>query len=100
MKTFRNLYPRIGDFENLYRAYRKARRGKRSRPDVATFEFNLELELFDLQEELLAQSYQPGRYRHFTIYERKPRRCEPLQKYERAGRHRACPSRVKVLQWG
>jgi len=42
MKTYKRLYPRIYDFENLYWAFRKARKGKRSRPDVATFEFNLE----------------------------------------------------------
>ena len=35
MKTYKHLYRRIGAFENLYAAFRKARRGKRSRPDVA-----------------------------------------------------------------
>ena len=29
MKTYRNLYPMVYDFENLYHAYRKARRGER-----------------------------------------------------------------------
>jgi hypothetical protein len=29
VKTNRNLYPQVYDFENLYLAYRKARRGKR-----------------------------------------------------------------------
>ena len=55
MKTYKRLYPRIYDFENLYWAFRKARKGKRSRPDVAAFEFNLELELRRLQEELAAE---------------------------------------------
>ena len=35
MKTYRNLYPQVYDFENLYWAYRKARKGKRGRPEVA-----------------------------------------------------------------
>ena len=40
-KTFKNLYPAICDFENLYRAHRQARRGgKRKRPAVAEFEHN------------------------------------------------------------
>ena len=39
MKTYRNLYPWICEFENPYRAYRKARRGKHNRPDVAAFAF-------------------------------------------------------------
>lgn len=42
MKTYKHLYPQIHDFENLYWAFRKARRGKRKSPDVAAFEFNLE----------------------------------------------------------
>ena len=36
MKTYRNLYPRIYDFENLYLAYRRARKGKRGRPREQT----------------------------------------------------------------
>ena len=38
MKTYKNLYPQIYDFENLYLAFRAARKGKRSRVDVATLE--------------------------------------------------------------
>jgi hypothetical protein len=29
MNSYRHLYPQITDFDNLYRAWRKARRGKR-----------------------------------------------------------------------
>lgn len=38
MKTYKNLYPQVCDFENLYIAYRKARRGKRGRAQPAMFE--------------------------------------------------------------
>ncbi len=31
MKTYRNLYGQIVSFENLYLAFRKARKGKRGR---------------------------------------------------------------------
>ena len=41
MKTYKNLYPQITNFGNLYDAWRKARRGK---PTVA-FEQNLDAEL-------------------------------------------------------
>jgi hypothetical protein len=67
MKTFKNLYPPICSFENLYRAYRAARRGKRDREDVAMFEFDLEGNLLRLQSELQAQTYQPGNYHNFYI---------------------------------
>jgi RNA-directed DNA polymerase len=60
MKIYKNLYPQICAFDNLYLAFRKARLGKRGRPDVAAFEQDLELELPQLQEELLTESYRPA----------------------------------------
>jgi RNA-directed DNA polymerase len=90
MKTYKYLYPRIYAFENLYLAFCKARQGKRSRPDVATFEFNLELELPKLQEELADETYRPGPYRHFTLYERKPRRISAAPFRDRVVHHALC----------
>ena len=40
-KTYRHLYPSVCSFENLYLAWRKARLGKRSQPEVAAFEMDL-----------------------------------------------------------
>ncbi len=73
MKTYKNLYPQICSFESLYQAYREARRGKRERPAVANFEFDLDANLLKLQAELQTQTYQPGKYRNFYIYEPKQR---------------------------
>ena len=42
MKTLRNLDPSVWSFEILLSAWRRAARGKRSRPDVADFELRLE----------------------------------------------------------
>ncbi len=73
MKTYKNLYPQICTFENLFLAYHAAARGKRGKPEVAAFEQYLEPNLFRLQEELLTQTYQPGPYTHFPIRDPKPR---------------------------
>jgi hypothetical protein len=35
VKSYRDLWPRITSFENLYLAFRRARRGKRDRAEVA-----------------------------------------------------------------
>jgi retron-type reverse transcriptase len=72
--TYRHLYDQIYGFEHLLAAYRRARRGKRSRPDVAAFEFRCEDELLRLSEELREGSYQPGRYRRFYAVENGKRR--------------------------
>jgi len=90
MKTYKQLYPRIYEFENLYLAYRKARKGKRNRRDVAAFEFNLEFELPQLQEDLASETYRPGPYRHFTLYERKPRRISAAPFRDRVIHHALC----------
>ncbi|MBI4003061.1 MAG: group II intron reverse transcriptase domain-containing protein [Nitrospira defluvii] len=73
MTRIDGLWGPLTSFENLLRAYRRARRGKRKRPGVAEFGLNLERELLSLQRALRDGTYQPGDYRLFTIYERKPR---------------------------
>ena len=54
LKTFTNLYPKITTFENLYLAYRQARKGKRANVAVADFELNFESILLNLQEDLIS----------------------------------------------
>lgn len=73
MKRLDGIWNAVTSFENLLSEYRKARRGKRSTRGVAEFGLNLEHELLALQRSLQDGTYQPGEYRLFTIYERKPR---------------------------
>lgn len=73
MKRLGGIWPQVVNFANLLYAYRKARRGKGRSPEVARFALNLEHELLALQRELVSGTYQPGAYRLFTVYERKPR---------------------------
>ena len=73
MKRLRDLWPQLIAFDNLWRAWRQARCGKSRSAGAVAFELNLERELLALQRELADGSYQPGAYRLFTLYERKPR---------------------------
>ncbi|MEN8260451.1 MAG: RNA-directed DNA polymerase [Pseudomonadota bacterium] len=73
MKRLGQVWAEVVSFENLLLAYRKARMGKGRSPAVAHFALNLERELLTLQAQLHDGSYQPGAYRLFTVYERKPR---------------------------
>jgi RNA-directed DNA polymerase len=90
LKTYKNLYPQICKFENLYQAYRLARRGKRDRAAVADFEFNLEANLLRLQDELQAQIYAPGAYHNFYIYEPKRRLVSAAPFRDRVVHHALC----------
>lgn len=54
-----NLWSEVTSFDNLWLAFKKAARGKRSKSTVAEFEFNLEPNLIQLQQELREGGYQP-----------------------------------------
>lgn len=87
-KTYKDLYPKICSFENLYRAHRKARKGgKRKRPPAAAFEHDLGENLLRLQEELRERVYRPGPYRSFIIVERKERKISAAPYRDRVVHH-------------
>lgn len=63
----------ITNFENLYRSYRNAKRGKSHNGSCARFQ-NMSLEgIHLLKEQLENQTYQIGKYSQFKIYEPKER---------------------------
>ncbi len=90
MKSYKNLYPNIHTWENLEAAYRKARRGKRSRPPAADFEMAWESRLLRLQAELAAKTYQPGPYHSFYIHEPKKRLISAAPFPDRVVHHALC----------
>ncbi len=90
MKRQGNLYSKVWAFENLYRAYRKARREKRYRPDVLRFTFSLEEELLILEDELKNRRYRPGKYRSFIVRDPKPRRIKAPPFRDRVVHHALC----------
>ena len=90
MKRYGNLYPELCSFENLWLAAKKAEKGKRSRPEVARFNLRLESELFELQQQLRQQSYQPGVYRQFVVREPKLRLISAAPYRDRVVHHALC----------
>lgn len=69
-----SLYQTISSFDNLYKAYRLVRCGKRHKRIQQEYEFNLELNLVKLQRKLKNPCrYHPKGYNKFTIYEPKMR---------------------------
>ncbi|MEA3411592.1 MAG: reverse transcriptase/maturase family protein [Pseudomonadota bacterium] len=87
MKRLGGIWDSVVSFENLLLAYRKARRGKGDRAEVARFSLNLERELLSLQRQLKGGDYAPGDYRLFTIYERKPRQIAAAPFRDRVVHH-------------
>ena len=90
-QTFKHLYPQIYAFENLYQAFRKARKGgKRKKESVAAFELDLEANLWQLHAELRTQTYRPGPYHNFYVQERKRRFISAAPFRDRVVHHALC----------
>jgi len=96
VKTYKGLYRQVYAFENLYIAFRRARRGKRDRPAVAAFEFDLERNLLRLQEEVRAQTYRPGAYTNFYIREPKRRLVSAAPFRDRVVHHALCRQAARI----
>lgn len=90
MKSYRNLYPQIITWFNVYAAWRKARKGKRGKVPAATFEYHLEDNLLALQRELTDKTYQPGPYNSFYIHEPKRRLISAAPFRDRVVHHALC----------
>jgi len=87
VKRFGHLFPQIIAFENLLRASRKARRGKRFRRSTALFELNLEQNLFRIIHRLENKTYMPGEYTDFTIHDPKTRQISAAPYRDRVVHH-------------
>lgn len=87
MQSIKNIYEKIYDFENLYKAWEEARKGKRYRDDVLIFNRNFEEHLINIQNELIYGMYEVGKYHTFYVYEPKKRLIMSL------------PFKDRIVQW-
>ncbi len=83
-------YEKIWSFENLYKAHKKARLGKRNTKEVIEFELNLGKSLSDLSDSIKKKTYAIGGYYAFTIYDPKVRRIHALHYRDRVVQHCLC----------
>jgi retron-type reverse transcriptase len=71
--TANNLWEKVVDFENVYRAYYSAAKGKRYHNEILNFKHNLEENLFTIIQDLNEGTYKPLPLRQFYIREPKLR---------------------------
>lgn len=98
MKRHGNLWPQIITFENLLLAARKAQKNKRFTQPVLEFNENLERNLIQLQTELQEQTYKPGEYRHFYVYDPKKRLISAAPYRDRVVHHALCNKISPLLE--
>ena len=83
-------YEKIYNFNNLYRAYKASRKGKRGTREVIQFELETGVHLWQLRQELKNETYQLSGYYHFTIYDPKVREIHALHYRDRIVQHSLC----------
>ena len=77
-KSIKNIYNSKLTYENIYNAYLRAKKGKGVKKEIIKFEIDLETNLCSILNDLKNETYIPGEYRSFTIYEPKERVIKAL----------------------
>ena len=86
----KNIYNQIFEFENLYSAYRKARKGKRGKKAVCEFEYDLEKNLFELQNDIKNGTFRFSGYNEFIVTDPKERTISAAPFRDRVVHHAIC----------
>lgn len=83
------------EFDNIYAAYRKARRGKSRKEAIKKFEINLLEAVQLISRELRDGTYQPSGYYSFHIFEPKERVIETNAFRDKVVQHDLCDNIVE-----
>ncbi len=90
MKRHKHLFEKICAKENLEKAFKKARKGKTTRPYVIEFEKDLAKNLTDLQKELQEVTYSPIPLKTFVLRDPKTRKICVSDFRDRIVHHAIC----------
>lgn len=90
MKTYDNLWEALCSYDNLDKAYKKARKHKTLKPYVIEFEKNLRENLLLLRSELLLHCYRPKPLVNFIVHEPKTRKISKSDFRDRIIHHALC----------
>ena len=94
------LFARIANFQALHAAARRAIKGKRKKPDAASFFANLERELLALERQLRDGGYRPGRYIAFEVNDPKRRIVSAAPFRDRVVHHALCAVVEPIFEAG
>lgn len=73
MKRHGILWGKITDLDNIYLAYRKARKGKSWQNTISRFDDDLDENIFNIRDSLIEKTFTTSRYIEKIIYEPKQR---------------------------
>lgn len=98
MKTYKNLYSELCSYDNLFLAYRKARKRKTLKPYVIEFEKNLKDNLLQLRTGLLLHSYKPEPLKTFILRDPKTRKISKSEFKDGVVHHALCNIIQPILE--
>lgn len=78
MKRKGKFSERIETIDNFRLAFEGSSQHKHKRPDIAKFELDLEINLFNLLHEFSTETFKTSEYTYFTVHEPKPREISKL----------------------
>lgn len=77
----------MAEYENIQKAYNKARKCKRYRKEVLIFTKDKEENLENVRNDIIDMTYKPSEYRYFKVFEPKERQIMALPFYDRVIQH-------------
>ncbi|WP_099468317.1 reverse transcriptase/maturase family protein [Konateibacter massiliensis] len=77
----------MAEYENVQKAYNKARKCKRYRKEVLIFTKDKEENLEKVRNDIINLTYKPSEYRYFKVFEPKERQIMALPFYDRVIQH-------------
>ena len=83
-------FEKVVDFENMYRAYRKAKRGKGYKKSAAKFGIMALEGVNTLAEQLKTKTYSISKYNEFKVYEPKERVIQTTSFKDKVVQHSLC----------
>ena len=98
MRRVGHLFEQIAAFEPLWRAARRAARGKPLSRQAAAFLLDLEPEVLQLERELVSGEYRPRGYRTFSVRDPKPRTISAAPFRDRVVHHALCAALEPVFE--
>lgn len=90
LKLFMTDFEKVCDFENLYRAYKKAKAGKGYKNSSAQFEIRALDGIHRLKQQLESKEYRIEKYNSFYVYEPKQRLIEAASFKDKVVQHSLC----------
>ena len=85
-----NLFEKVVSFENIYLAYKKAKKCKGYKKYVLKFNKNLENNLLSIKRDLISGKYKHGKYKKFIVNDSKKREIKAAPFRDRIIHHAVC----------